>query len=64
LGRRTVSGGIEILLITSRETKRFIIPKGWTTHLKESWKSAEIEARQEAAIIGKIKRQKIGQHSY
>src|SRR5947209_2052828 len=27
--RRRADGGIEVLLITSRETKRWIIPKGW-----------------------------------
>ena len=27
--RKTKSGGLEILLITSRRTKRWIGPKGW-----------------------------------
>ena len=27
--RRDANGGIEILLITSRETRRWVIPKGW-----------------------------------
>ena len=27
--RRTSGGDVEVLLITSRETRRWIIPKGW-----------------------------------
>ena len=27
--RLTNAGGIEVLLVTSRETKRWVVPKGW-----------------------------------
>jgi 8-oxo-dGTP pyrophosphatase MutT (NUDIX family) len=62
--RRAPTGGVEILVVTSRETKRFIIPKGWSKAKKSTWKSAEVEAREEAGLVGKIKRRPIGQYRY
>ncbi len=41
---RVGSHGVEVMLITSRETKRWIIPKGWPMAGKEPHKVAEIEA--------------------
>lgn len=61
--RRRKGGGIEVLVLTSRQTRRFIIPKGWAEGPK-TWKWAEREALEEAGILGKIKRKPIGQYRY
>ena len=46
--RRRADAGIEVLLITSRETRRWVIPKGWPIKGKSSAKSAAREAFEEA----------------
>ncbi|WP_454684430.1 NUDIX hydrolase [Ancylobacter moscoviensis] len=50
--------------MTSRETHRVVIPKGWPMKNRKDWKSAQIEARQEAGVIGDIGRKRIGQYRY
>lgn len=61
---RRKGGGIEILLVTSRETKRWVIPKGWPmAHLIAS-NAAKREAYEEAGIDGRIQRQAIGRYAY
>lgn len=61
---RRKAGSIEILLITSRETKRWVIPKGWPmAHLIAS-NAAKREAYEEAGIDGCIQRQAIGRYAY
>lgn len=58
------SGEIEVLVMTSRETQRVVIPKGWPMKNRKSWTSAKIEARQEAGVIGEIGRKPLGQYRY
>ncbi|MDF2618433.1 MAG: hypothetical protein K0S00_1092 [Xanthobacteraceae bacterium] len=58
------NGGIEVLVMTSRETQRVVIPKGWPMKNRKSWTSAKIEARQEAGVIGDISRKPIGYYRY
>jgi 8-oxo-dGTP pyrophosphatase MutT (NUDIX family) len=45
--------GIEVLLVTSRETGRWIIPKGWPIKGFKPAKSATREAYEEAGVRGK-----------
>jgi 8-oxo-dGTP pyrophosphatase MutT (NUDIX family) len=61
---RTGRSGIEILLVTSRTTRRWIIPKGWTVDGKPAHATAAQEAREEAGLVGKIAEQAIGSYSY
>ena len=49
-------GRVHVLLITSRETQRFIIPKGWPMKGRKDHQAAAIEAQQEAGIIGRIQK--------
>lgn len=56
--------GAEILLITSRETKRWIIPKGWPMAGKKPHRAAQIEAFQEAGVKGIIAPKPVGSYSY
>lgn len=55
---------IEVLVMTSRETHRVVIPKGWPIKNRKDWKSAQIEARQEAGVIGDVGRKRLGQYLY
>jgi 8-oxo-dGTP pyrophosphatase MutT (NUDIX family) len=62
--RRAKNGAIEILLVTSRDTGRWIIPKGWTSKRIRDCKAAAREAREEAGVKGKILREAIGTYRY
>lgn len=62
--RRDENGGLQVLLVTSRETHRFIIPKGWPMQDLEDWQAAEIEAREEAGVVGEASREPIGVYQY
>ena len=42
--RKSKTAGVEVLLVTSRETKRWIIPKGWPIKGLSPKKSAAREA--------------------
>ena len=56
--------GVEILLATSRETRRWGIPKGWPMKGRKPHITAALEAMQEAGLHGKIERKKIGEYTY
>ena len=58
------TGDIEVMLVTSRETKRFIVPKGWTMKGKSGRKAATIEAMEEAGVLGKTLKTPAGGYSY
>lgn len=62
--RRGAEGSIEVMLVTSRQTQRFIVPKGWPMPGKSGRKAATIEAREEAGVIGKTLKQPAGSYSY
>lgn len=57
-------GRLRVLLITSRETQRFIIPKGWPMKGRKDHQAAAIEAQQEAGIIGRVHKKPIGAFTY
>jgi 8-oxo-dGTP pyrophosphatase MutT (NUDIX family) len=44
----------EVLLLTSRETNRWVIPKGWPMKGKKPAEVASQEAYEEAGLIGRI----------
>jgi 8-oxo-dGTP pyrophosphatase MutT (NUDIX family) len=62
--RRKRNSRTEVLLVTSRDTGRWIIPKGWPTRGKPPHKSAAREAREEAGVVGTVSRQPLGAFSY
>jgi 8-oxo-dGTP pyrophosphatase MutT (NUDIX family) len=62
--RRKGKAPTEVLLVTSRETGRWIIPKGWPAKGKPPHKSAAREAREEAGVVGRVKRRPLGVFSY
>jgi 8-oxo-dGTP pyrophosphatase MutT (NUDIX family) len=55
---------IEILLVTSRETRRWVIPKGWPMKGRAPHEAAAVEALEEAGISGEIDPTAIGSYSY
>lgn len=61
---RRAEGALQVLLVTSRETRRFIIPKGWPMQDLEDWQAAEVEAREEAGVVGEADRRPIGSYRY
>lgn len=58
------SDEIEILVITSRDTGRWVIPKGWPMKRKEPFEAAAIEAWQEAGVRGKVRKKPVGRYTY
>ena len=56
--------GFEILLITSRETRRWVIPKGWPIPAHSAAESAAQEAYEEAGGRGWMAAQAMGHYRY
>lgn len=61
---REHAGSTEVCLITTRETGRWTIPKGWPMKGCKDPVAARIEAEQEAGIIGKIDKDPFGTFLY
>lgn len=57
-------GELLVLVVTSRQTRRAVLPKGWPMKKKDDWQAARIEARQEAGVTGKIARKPFGRYRY
>ncbi len=62
--RFTETNSLEVLLVTTRQTRRWIIPKGWPIKGLKPPKSAAREAYEEAGIRGTIGAKAIGVFSY
>ncbi len=52
------------MLVTSRDRRRWIIPKGWPKSGMAPQDTAAEEAYEEAGVIGKITERPIGSYSY
>jgi 8-oxo-dGTP pyrophosphatase MutT (NUDIX family) len=52
------------MLITSRETRRWVIPKGWPKKGKSPQYSAAHEAFEEAGVVGAVATRSVGSFSY
>ena len=62
---RKKDGKRQVLLVTSRETRRWVIPKGWPMKGLPDHEAAAIEAWEEAGISEtKSKRKPIGRFDY
>ncbi len=61
---RRGAGGIEILLVTSRETRRWVTPKGGRMAGKTDAESAAQEALEEAGVEGAVTEAPIGTFRY
>ena len=56
--------GREVLLISSRDTGRWVIPKGWPVRGLSPAQSAAREAYEEAGIGGQLTKKPIGEFEY
>ncbi len=62
--RKAQSNTIEVLLVSSRDTGRWVIPKGWPSKRMIDSAAAAREARQEAGVTGKIAKKPFGTYRY
>jgi 8-oxo-dGTP pyrophosphatase MutT (NUDIX family) len=62
--RFTPAAALEILLVTTRRSRRWIIPKGWPIKGLKPPKSAAREAFEEAGVRGKIGAKSVGVFTY
>ena len=62
--RFTPEAALEILLVTTRRTRRWIIPKGWPIKGLRSPKAAAREAYEEAGVSGRVGVKPIGTFTY
>ncbi|MBB3455793.1 8-oxo-dGTP pyrophosphatase MutT (NUDIX family) [Rhizobium sp. BK313] len=58
------TGELEVLLLTSRDTGRWVIPKGWPMPGKLSHEVAAREAFEEAGVRGTVETEPLGAFSY
>ena len=61
---RHMDGELEIALITSRNTKRWIVPKGGVEGNMTPWASAAKEALEEAGLLGTVGEKELGEYFY
>jgi len=54
----------EILVLTSRDTGRWVIPKGWPMGAKPGYEVAKQEAMEEAGVLGEAERESLGTFCY
>jgi 8-oxo-dGTP pyrophosphatase MutT (NUDIX family) len=54
----------QFMLITSRESRRWVIPKGWPKKGKSPQHSAAGEAFEEAGVVGAVDKRSVGSFSY
>jgi len=62
--RFTPAAALEILLVTTRRSRRWIIPKGWPIKGLRPPKSAAREAFEEAGVRGKVGAKSVGVFNY
>ena len=64
LPTRRVDGRLEVCLVTTRETGRWTVPKGWPMKGMPDREAAAIEAAQEAGLVGKASKKPLGTFDY
>jgi 8-oxo-dGTP pyrophosphatase MutT (NUDIX family) len=62
--RRAEDGTVEVLLVTSRETRRWVVPKGWPMKGLKPADTAAREAFEEAGVSGQPAKKKLGVYRY
>lgn len=54
----------QVMLITSRETRRWVIPKGWPVKKTDPHDVAALEAFEEAGLVGHVAQEPLGTYQY
>lgn len=62
--REGADGRLQVMLITSRNTGRWIVPKGWPIASLKPWEVAAREAYEEAGLIGQASDRRLGRFFY
>jgi 8-oxo-dGTP pyrophosphatase MutT (NUDIX family) len=57
-------GELRVMLVTSRETRRWVLPKGWTEKDVPPHEQAAREAYEEAGLVGEIAPEPVGSYTY
>lgn len=57
-------GELRVMLVTSRETKRWVIPKGWPIKGLKPHDVAAREAYEEAGLVGEVAEVALGSFTY
>ena len=55
---------MKVLLVTSRDTGRWVLPKGWPMKGRKPRSAAKREALEEAGVVGRIGKRSIGTFHY
>ncbi len=61
---RLTKDGVEVMLVTSRGTGRWVLPKGWPENTERLSDAALREAKEEAGLEGGVARGEIGRFYY
>lgn len=61
---RDKKGRLRVLMVTSRDRGRWVMPKGWKMDDKKDWQAAKIEALEEAGAVGFVSDKAIGTYHY
>ncbi len=59
-----IADEVEVLLISSRESGRWVLPKGWPMKGRKPHAAAAQEALEEAGVVGKISKDSVGFYHY
>ena len=62
--RVNAKGKLEVLLVTTRQSRRWVIPKGWRSTRLSDADAAAREAQEEAGVTGKLLKKPVGSYSY
>lgn len=57
-------GAYLVLLVTSRESRRWIVPKGWPIKGRKDHEAAAQEALEEAGVTGRVHKHPMGAYTY
>ena len=55
---------LRVVLVTSRETRRWVLPKGWIEPEEAAHRSAAREAFEEAGLVGEAETEPLGSYAY
>ncbi len=61
---REHAGTLQVLLVTSRDTGRWIVPKGWPMSGRSPFEAAAREAWEEAGVEGAVATDPMGEYDY